>query len=438
MAKPPEAEDEVKRDAKPLRVAYVTMLFPAGSETFASQDVRELLNKGIDIEVHSLRTPNGEEQALATNRGVADVRRTYNGLRATFRGLWAMAANPRRSVTSVWYMLRRSSNSCPQLFRTMALLPRAFDVFASFLPKPPDVVHVYWGHYPSMVGYLVQRFLPGTDVSMSLGAYDLEAHYPLSGDVARRAIFVRTHGQCNVQELVERVGVAPERVSVIYNGVDLANLPNQPLKLKRVPGRIVTASRLIPSKGVDDVITAFASIHRERPDATLEVFGDGADRSRLEALSATLGVSEAVSFRGHVAHHAVFSALSKAELFLFLSRDPTDRLPNVVKEAMGCGAVCIVSNTKGIDELIADPVRGRVVSMGDARAAAAAATSLLRDRVTADAVRLAAHDYLVNHFDLRVTTEAYVALWTLAASKHVILPGGQETRRNQAPSQDAF
>ena len=182
------------------------------------------------------------------------------------------------------------------------------------------------------------------------------------------------------------------------------------------------------------MLRALAIVRRERTEATLEVFGDGPDRPRLEALAAALGVANAVTFRGHVPHHAVFDALTRAELFVFLSRDPTDRLPNVVKEAMGCGAACVASDTRGIDELIADPERGRVVPMGDAPAAAAAALALLADRDEARAVRAAAHGFLLQHFDLRRTTEAYVRRWAAAVAERAAPAGVPRTAGAREPA----
>lgn len=414
MPVPPDSPSQHSGD---LRVAYVTMLFPARSETFASQDVRELRRMGVDITVHSMRPRNGEEARLASERELDDVPCTYNGFRASLRGAGIMLARPWRSLAVTAWLLPRLSARPRELLKTLTLLPRAFEVFARLERQPPHVVHVYWGHYPALIGHLVQRYLPGTVVSMSLGAYDLEARYPLTAPVASAACFVRTHGECNVPVLIERVGVARERVAVIYNGVALSRLPDRPLDADRVPGRIVTAARLVASKGVDDVLRAFAQIRERLPGATLEIFGDGPDVERLTGIAGDLGIRGAVSFRGHVSHDRIFESLTRAELLLFLSRDPTDRLPNVVKEAMGCGAACVVSDTTGIDELIAGPEYGRVVPKGDPDAAARAALELLERPDTMRAVRARAHAFLLEHFDLRRTTREYVRRWNAAVTE---------------------
>ena len=53
--------------------------------------------------------------------------------------------------------------------------------------------------------------------------------------------------------------------------------------------------------------------------------------------------------------------MAESDIFLFLSSKAGERLPNVVKEAMLSGCICIVSNTPGIDELIEDGKTGFII-----------------------------------------------------------------------------
>lgn len=400
----------------PLRVAYLTMLFPAGSETFASLDVRELMRKGLEVEVHSFRPKGADSDRLAQERGLEGVTRTYNGPVASLRGLGRMLARPGEAAAFTAWLLRLTASRPVELLKSLVLLPRAFDILHMLRMSRPDVVHVYWGHYPSLAGALVQRYLPDTLVSMSLGAYDLEARYPATAPVARNALFVRTHGLCNVPELVERVGVAPQNVAVVFNGIDLCLAPPTVPSGERIGGRIVTAGRLIKSKAVDEVLVAFAKVRERVPEATLEIFGDGPERLRLEDLARLMGLHEAVSFRGHTGQRRLFEALSHAEVFLFMSRNSSERLPNVLKEAMACGAVCVTTDSVGLDELIPGPRHGRVVALGDVGGAANEVVALLGDPSTMEEIRVSARSHVVESFDVRRTTDAYVSRWGAAVA----------------------
>lgn len=406
-----------------LRVAYVTMLFPARSETFVSLDVRELGRKGLAVEVHSLRPRSGDVDRLATDRGLLGVERTYNGWGATARGLGLMLAAPRRSFAYVWRLARLTTHRPLELLKSFVLLPRAFDILEELCRSQPDVVHANWGHYPALVLALVQERLPGTVVSMSLGAYDLQREYPLTASAAHAVSFVRTHCQENVRTLVDQLGLSEERIEVVYSGIDVDAVPKAVGSGGRIRGRVVTAGRLIAAKGIDDVIRAFGKIRTEQPEATLEVFGDGPERGRLEDLATSLGLRDAVTFRGHQGQRQLFDSLERAEIFLFMSKSPGERLPNVVKESMACGAVCVSTDSVGLDELIPSPDHGLIVPQGDVAGAAAAVIGLLERPERLAAMRVAARQYVIQTFDVRRTTDAYVRRWQ-AAIEHDVDPHG--------------
>src|SRR5690606_1543069 len=114
--------------------------------------------------------------------------------------------------------------------------------------------------------------------------------------------------------------------------------------------RVVVAGRLVEAKGVDDALRVFGAVLRSAPFATLRVLGEGEELPRLKRLATSLGLKGAVEFEGHVSHRRVLEELSRAEVLLHLSH--SERLPNVVKEAMACRCVAITTRTEGIEELV--------------------------------------------------------------------------------------
>jgi len=62
-----------------------------------------------------------------------------------------------------------------------------------------------------------------------------------------------------------------------------------------------------------------------------------------------------------------------------MSRSPSERLPNVMKEAMLQRCLCLSSRTAGIEELIDDGVCGMIVEPGDVAGAARRLCEALRD-----------------------------------------------------------
>jgi glycosyltransferase involved in cell wall biosynthesis len=79
---------------------------------------------------------------------------------------------------------------------------------------------------------------------------------------------------------VARTVVPGVPVRVVYPGVRIAELPRVPASpTRRVVG---TAARLVPVKGLLDLIQAFAVVHSDLDDVRLEIAGSGPERPRLE------------------------------------------------------------------------------------------------------------------------------------------------------------
>jgi colanic acid/amylovoran biosynthesis glycosyltransferase len=394
-----------------MRVAYVTMQFPVPSETFATNDVRQLKRTGLEIDVFTLRASHHDRDRLLVERDLTSVSLSANGLGPSMRGAVAALARPRLLARSIMWLWRTSGRRPPHLAATLALLPRAFGILSELEKRTPDIVHIFWGHYPSVVGYLVKERLPGVPVSIALNAYDLTMRYGGSVDVARRADFVRTHSFVNVKDVARFAGISESRINVIYNGVDVDWLDGIAGQITKVPRRIAVAGRLISSKAMDDVLRVHARVRTRWPGATLMVMGDGPERESLKRLARALGVSDSVSFLGHVPHSRVVAELAKAEVLLFLSKKESERLPNVVKEGMACRCICVTSDTPGISELIEPGRSGFIMQAGDIEAIANVVDDVFSGRVDVATMVERARTHIEATFDLRVTTDKYRRHW---------------------------
>lgn len=402
------------RGAQALKVAYVTVQFPVPSETFATHEVRVLSSQGVVISVHGLRPEHRDARELASAREVDDVETTHNSFRASVRGAMVALQRPALFLRAVSWIVRANLRNARDVLLSLLLLPRAFDILTELEAKQPQIVHLYWGHFPSIVGFLVQRRLPHIVTSISFVAYDLKREYGGSIEVARQADVVRTHASVNVDQVVLFTGIARERVQVIFDGVDVTWIERLGHGIDRVPRRLVATGRLIPDKGMDDVVTAFAGVHARWPDSTLVIAGDGPDRDRLVAMCDTLNVSEAVKFVGHVAHSRVIQEMARAESFLLLSRYGAERLPNVVKEAMASRCLCITTPTRGIEELVEHGVSGFVVPMSAPEAVTGIVHELFSGQLDAASIAERGADHVRRCFDVFNTAPQYTALWRAA------------------------
>lgn len=417
-----KARDPIPQTRGPnLNVAYIAMVFPEPSETFASNDVRVLWRAGVNVSVHSLRAAHKASARMLEERSLTAIPLTHGDTAAVKRGLKTGLVRPGLLLDLLAWIVRWNWKKPEHLVKSLVLAPPAIDIFTHLERERPEVVHLYWGHYPSLVGHLVQSYLPETVVSISLSAYDLELAYGGSAPVAQKADMVSTWAGVNVKQIAEACGVSEARVSVIYQGVTLDRFAD--LKLTKTKRRIVTAGRLIPSKGTADVLRVFSNVLKRWPDASLVVLGDGTERGRLQALAQSLKIDHAVTFRGHVSHDEVFEEMAKAEVFLFMSEKSSERLPNVVKEAMGCRCVCIVTHTPGMEELLYDGLHGYIVSQGDVATASSCVEQVFSNDGVEKAMTDRAYEHLEKTFDINHVMAQFQARWQqLLTSKRLRQP----------------
>jgi colanic acid/amylovoran biosynthesis glycosyltransferase len=402
------------------------MQFPAPSETFASNDIGELVSGGCRISVHALRAPHPMLAELTEQRRLTQVRMSHNRLGSSLRGLFLAITQPLLLAQVLLWLFSSSRGNTKHLLRSLALLPRAFDIVEEIGAAAPDVVHLYWGHYPSIVGFLVQRRMPEVITSISLSAYDLEMKFGGTALVAKRADALRTLARINVDEIAKLTGVRAEDIAIIPDGVDVSGAGLRAGTVEKVPFRIVTAGRLVPEKGIDDTIEILARIKTRWESASLVVLGDGPDTGRLQRLAEARGLSRDIIFLGHVEHHRVLEELGKAEVFLLMSRHSAERLPNVIKEGMACGVVCITTPTPGIEELLTDRDTGFLVPMRGVERAVGVIDGIFsrgddRQRLIARARR-----HVAANFDLKLTSARYLALWGKARARRRSGPGTGE------------
>jgi poly(glycerol-phosphate) alpha-glucosyltransferase len=162
----------------------------------------------------------------------------------------------------------------------------------------------------------------------------------------------------------------------------------------RDPDRVATIARLVPNKQIDQLLRAFAVVVQQRPQARLEVFGDGPQRPALEALAAELGLAAQVTWRGHVP--AAGSQLSRAAVFAMTSEYEGQSL--VLLEALEQATACVSYDISyGPAEMIVPNVNGELVPAGDVAALAAALLGMLADPVRLRALSEGAWTWAQTH-----------------------------------------
>jgi len=174
-------------------------------------------------------------------------------------------------------------------------------------------------------------------------------------------------------------GIPPERVAVIYPGIDTVGYT--PAAGTRATAPVFAyLGRLKKYKGVQQVIRAFARVRH--PDARLEVAGAGDYRVSLERLAASLDLGERVRFLGRIDEAEKLALLRRAWALAFASPKEGWGITNL--EAAACGTPVVASDSPGIRESVRDGRTGFLVPHGDTAAMGAAMQRLADEPALVD------------------------------------------------------
>jgi glycosyltransferase involved in cell wall biosynthesis len=188
---------------------------------------------------------------------------------------------------------------------------------------------------------------------------------------ARRAERVLTGSEWTKRDLIERYGLAEERIVVTPYGVDAAFRPDGP----RVEGHYALfVGAIQPRK---DPLTAVEALALVNSDLRLLLIGPeklGAGRVR-EAVE-RLGLGRRVDWKGHVETEELATIYRGAAVLVFPSRYEGFGLP--VVEAMACGTPVVATTAGAIPEVAGNAAV--LVEPGDPVALAGGIERALSDR----------------------------------------------------------
>lgn len=228
-----------------------------------------------------------------------------------------------------------------------------------------DGVHAAWlahrSRQLSPLGRLTQRLSP-------YHRYVLSTEQAMFADPALQAVI------CNSRMVADDVsahyGVSPDKLKVIYNGVDLERFhpevaaryrtaQRQTLNIPETAPLLLFVGSGFERKGIPALLQAFAAMPRR--DARLVIVGADRKLQAMQARARQLGLAERVHFTGP--QQEVLPWYGAADAFVL----PTlyDPCPNAALEALACGLPLVTSTTCGAREWVREGKNGWVVDALD-------------------------------------------------------------------------
>lgn len=200
------------------------------------------------------------------------------------------------------------------------------------------------------------------------------------------------------QYLEQTEGFAPGTFTVVHYGIEAGAEPPPP----PAQPKLLAVGRLIPIKGFDVLLQAFALAKVQIPELALDIAGDGPLAKSLRA-----DAPDGVRFLGHVS--PVAPLYEEAAVVVVPSRG--EGFGMVALEAAERGRATIVSDVGGLPEIVDHDTTGLVVAPGDADALAAAIVALAGDAARARAFGEAARVRALSEFSADVAAERVEAVY---------------------------
>jgi glycogen(starch) synthase len=214
------------------------------------------------------------------------------------------------------------------------------------------------------------------------------------------------------RETLAREPVLDGRLRTILNAlpepeVAPAPLPSEP--------RLLAIGCLLPHKGFDLAIRAFAGVAEQFPDATLTLVGDGDERGRLETLAAGSGFGPRIRFTGWIAPERMPEMLNRHSLIIVPSRWQ-EPFGLVALQAAQMGRPVLASRSGGLPEIVVDGITGRLVENDNLAAWTDALHQLLAKPALAATMGREARLHASAHFSFDRLVDDYEQAYDLAQS----------------------
>lgn len=287
------------------------------------------------------------------------------------------------------------------------------------------VMHLHMNSYGSALRKgilsLLGRLL-GVPVVVHLHGADFqEFYFGLSGPWRKAIRLVLNCAQVVIvlgngwrEFLVSHIGVVPEKISIVLNGV------RQPTGVDRVvspcsqPIRITFLGRLGERKGVPELIAALQSPRLMSKPWTATIAGDGAVEEYRGAV-AKAALQDRVVLPGWVDRGTVNDLLRHTDIFVLPSHH--EAMPIAVLEALAHGVAVVSTPVGAIPEILTDGQTALLVTPGASDELADAIARLIDDANERRRIGAAGHEVFRNKLDIGVVASEILELYDAAVQR---------------------
>lgn len=367
----------MKNNPLPVRLAYLTGVYPLASHTFIQREITALRALGSQIVIASIREPAAieligpeEEAARAETFYVLAAAKRPSHLLGAHARLFLQA--PGRWFKTLALALRTNRPGAKGMIWQIFYFLEAGVLARHLQQNQISQLHNHFADSSATVSMLASG-LSGIPYSFTLhGPTELFApeSWHIREKVAHAALVICISHFARSQVMLFSDPADWHKLRIVHCGVT----PQRYAKTSPATGKamkLLFVGRLDPVKGLRVLFEAFERARFDHPSLSLAVIGDGVDRGWVEENARRIGGIEILGYRSQ---DEVAEALAGSDVLVLPSF--AEGVPVALMEAMVSGLPVIATRVGGVAELVEDGVSGRMVAPGNAMALAEAICDL--------------------------------------------------------------
>ena len=358
----------------------------------------------IAMLLSSFLTGGMERQALSLARSLGDY--GFDALMVSLSGTGPLERDIREAgLPSL--VLNKKPGLDPTFFYQLAKM---------YKEKSIDLVHAHnWfaGFYA--VG---SRLFSRTPVVTTLhgNAYQVAGRRQFLRRLAAKfSSYTVCVGQMVSKEAIRKYNLSPDKVKVIYNGVDCEEFYDSSereavrasLGLGRVTTVFVFVGRVSPIKDLPCLLEAAALLARKKDDFRIIIAGSGDALEELKLKAVELGVSDRVLFLGERRDIPELMAASDALVMSSLN----EGISMAILEAMASGLPVVATDVGGNSELVQDRSTGLLVKVKSPGSLADAMEKIIDNPDLSTQMGRAGKSLCYKRFSLQQMVEGYCSVY---------------------------
>ena len=304
-------------------------------------------------------------------------------------------------------------------------VPRIFAQLVKFLRREKfDIVHTHLLQ-ATIIGQIAARLARNSKQILTRHYTDdalTNSFYVLQ--LERRAMKLAdklTAVSKAVRDDIVKAGVEPQRIELIYNGVDLNKFDektrqaeNVELPFKKGDYILGNVGNFWRRKGQEDLIRALPKILTRFPQTRIVFVGEETEETDLKRLAAELGISDKIFFAGFCDNVAPF--LAKCDLYVHPSRQEPFGI--AILEAMAAGKCVVATAVGGVPEIVLPGKTGFLVSVKDSEKLAETIIKAISQKSIVETMAIAGRRRVEEVFSLDAIVNQYENLYTKLARKN--------------------